>query len=105
MKCPAPIDEILAQILAFGFIVIQTRSDDAEFCARVAYHLHNLPSVLIKYSPGRLHYYWNVERAQFIRESQPDDLKAFQHFWNQLEPFVPAESGLEQTAQKIKLVA
>ena len=105
MKCPAPIDEILAQLLLFGFIVIQTRSEDAQFCARVAYHLHNLPSILINYTPGRLHYYWNVERVQFISESKPDDLKAFEHWWNQLEPFVPAENKLEQPARKAKLVA
>ncbi len=105
MKCPEEVQEILANILLFGFIAIQSRSHDADFCRRVAYHLHNLPSILIHYTPGRLHYYWHNERAGFLREATPQDVRVFQHWWDLLEPHIPAENSIEPPAPALQLAA
>ena len=40
----------------------------AELCGVESDHIHNLPDLLADYTPEKLHYYWNVERPEYIRQ-------------------------------------
>lgn len=68
MSCPPTIAEAIALILGRGLLRIRAAAwaGDAERCVWESDHLHNLPSLLSRYSPDLLRYYWEVERAAFL---------------------------------------
>jgi hypothetical protein len=94
MQCPPEVAAILQEILHAGLLQIRATAwtGDAEQCAVQADHLHNLPSILLHYSPERLLYYWDAERPGFIAQSAPDAVRLFEPLWNQLQPHVEEAS-------------
>jgi hypothetical protein len=90
--CPPEIAEIVLEMLEYGLIVIRLNGWDgrADHCAVDADHLHNLPPLLAKYDPKRLLYYWDVERASYLRKAPQDRLSNWEEFWRRLEPHVEA---------------
>jgi|SRR6516225_9527783 hypothetical protein len=90
MTCPPEVADILVRIIGEAVIRIRSRGwgGDSAGCAVEADHIHNLPSLLRNYSPGRLTYYWEVERAAFIRESRDQPLTNYHELWDRLAPHV-----------------
>jgi hypothetical protein len=69
MKCPDAIAEIILEILRTGLLNIryQAASGMPERCVIEADHIHNLPTLLSRYSPDLLRFYLEVEREAFER--------------------------------------
>lgn len=86
MQCPESVAEILAQILKCG--ILQARaaawSGDAELCAALTDHIHNLPDLLADFSEERLTFYWDVERPTFVRSVAADASSPYTVFWDEL---------------------
>jgi len=68
-------------------------SGDGELCAIEADHVHNLPALLLNFSPDLLSFYWNVERESFLRAANAHvarngasaEFGAFEPAWRVLE--------------------
>jgi hypothetical protein len=90
MNCPPAIAEVLLDILGQG--VLQARafgwSGDADRAAAEADHVHNLPGLIARYSPQRLSYYWEIERPGYLARALPEQVQAFQPFWDRLRSHV-----------------
>jgi hypothetical protein len=83
MQCPPKVAEVVCDILRTGLLRIRCL-DDALRCHSEADHLHNLPTLLTKFTPELLEFYWSVERACFIKRSTPQEIEAFEPLWNAL---------------------
>jgi len=90
MTCPPDVAIILLQIVQLG--VLQARaagwSDSAAGAAAAADHVHNLPGLLIDYSPHGLEHYWIVERRAFLVHCPPDWVHSFEPYWDRLKKYV-----------------
>lgn len=88
--CPPEIAEIIAKILSDSLLQIRGAgwSENPERCAILADHTHNLPHLLVNYSPELLRFYWNVERVAFIADMKGEDLGTFEPLWERLESHV-----------------
>jgi hypothetical protein len=94
MNCPSEIAEILFTILKLG--ILRARASgwegNAARCAIELDHAHNLPDLLNRYSPEALLYYWEVERPEFIRQSNPSDWAVFEPLWAELARHIPGSA-------------
>ena len=83
---------ILLEILTTGLLRIRALgwSGDAKRCAVEADHIHNLPHLLAHHDPDRLAYYWEVERAAYIHQTEPEQLADWEPLWRQLRSHVEA---------------
>jgi hypothetical protein len=95
MSCPAEIAAILLEILRTAVLRIRAAgwSEDPARCADEADHIHNLPDLLRNYSPERLRYYWEVERAGFLSQSPGADVAPFEPLWGQLARYAATPAG------------
>jgi hypothetical protein len=86
MTCPPEIAKVLAEILTTGLLIIRVRgwSGDANRCAIEADHIHNVPDLLVHYSPELLDFYWNVSRSSYIKETPASELAIWEPLWRQL---------------------
>jgi hypothetical protein len=88
MRCPPAIADAIQNILAQGLLRIRAAawSGDVERCAWEADHLHNLPALLNQFTPDKLHYYWAVERDEFLRRCREAGIQAeeFESVWREL---------------------
>ena len=86
MNCPPDLATILLDILGLGLLQARAAgwSGDAARAAVEADHVHNLPGLLADYSPARLRYYWDTERAAYLARTPPARAASFQAFWEQL---------------------
>lgn len=96
MNCPDEIAGIVLQIVRDGILSARLAGwgDRAQLSALEANHVHNLPDLLREYAPEKLKYYWNIERAAYMKEffaEVGEEPKRFQEYWKQLEPLVPKE--------------
>ncbi len=96
--CPADIADVVLRILQTGIVEARSAgwSGDAKMCTDQANHLHNLPDLLCRYSPRKLNYYWNLERAAYINRmgGSRGSLKSYGpnlKLWAELEPMVPQQ--------------
>lgn len=88
--CPAEIADVILHLLQTGTVEARSAgwSGDAALCAVEADHLHNLLDLLRRYSPRKLNYYWNRERAVYITRKGGQPM-VFEELWAELEPLVP----------------
>ncbi len=101
MTCPDEIADILCEILEQAILRIRAAGWEKNLsrCAIEADHVHNLPSLLIHYSPDRLKYYWEAERSSFLKQSSPDEALGYIPLWNRLAEFVePASQPTENVS-------
>jgi hypothetical protein len=89
MHPPREIATILLDMLSHGLLAIRG-ARDAELAALHSDHLHNLPSLIERYSPERLRYYWEAERPGFMNRCPSNQLDTWHSFWDQLAPHVAA---------------
>jgi len=92
MTCPHEIAEILSGILSHGILQIRAKAwnEDSQSVAELADHIHNLPMLLIDFSPEKLSYYWETERTIFFDRVENELSAPYADMWNRLESFVPA---------------
>jgi hypothetical protein len=90
MTCPPEIARVVLEILGSSALHIRAAgwSGDADRCALLADHIHNLPDLLADYSPDKLHYYWRAEKPAFEQAIGEQWRLAFQPLWEKLLPFV-----------------
>ncbi len=91
MRGPDEISDALGEIRSAGLLRICAAgsSGDAEACAVEADHLHNVPELLGRYRPELLRYYWDVERAAFLRQCGGVGTEVFEGSWRRLERCLP----------------
>ena len=65
------IKAVLLDILRIGLLRIRALAweGSADGCAVEANHLHNLPQLIKSPSSERLMYYYNIERTEFLRQT------------------------------------
>jgi hypothetical protein len=90
--CPPEIAAVLLEILKTGLLAIRAAgwSSRADRCALEADHLHNLPQLPADYRPQLLLFYWDVERADYVKQMPSEGLAAWEPLWRRLEPHVEA---------------
>jgi hypothetical protein len=90
MTCPAPIVELILDILSAGLLECRVSgwSGDAESCAGLADYLHNLPSLLADYKPELLRFHLDVEAPSFATRLDSERIRFWQSKWDRLRPFV-----------------
>ena len=93
MMCPPEVVDIMLEILQAGLLRIRARgwADDSPGSAVEADHLHNLPTLLLHYSPELLRYYWDVERPAYLSRVEPGAALVFDSLWTRLKPFISPE--------------
>jgi hypothetical protein len=70
MKIPEELQKPLLSIVQIGLqnTLMRCRQGRYELCEAEAYHIHNIPDLLRKFSADRLAYYLEVELPQYLRE-------------------------------------
>jgi hypothetical protein len=86
MNCPNELSDVLLEVIRIGLLRIRlfATNGDATKCAQEADHIHNLPSLLTRFSADLLLFYWNTERVAFIEQNTPNDVEQFQVAWGSL---------------------
>jgi hypothetical protein len=90
MMCPPEMATILLEILKRGILHARSAgwSGDAAAAAVAADHIHNLPDLLMSYTPHGLLYYWNAERPSFLAHCRPEWAHSLQPHWDRLQAHV-----------------
>ena len=67
-NCPDEIQPTIIELMSTAILQIRAAgwSGNAEWCAIEADHVHNLPALLLNFSPDLLGFYWNVELQSFL---------------------------------------
>jgi hypothetical protein len=91
MNCPPEIAGPILEIIQMGLLTIRQQgwAGDAARCAVEADHIHNLPDLLRDYSPDRLWYYWEAEKAAYETQGTAVARAYFDPLWARLAPHVP----------------
>jgi hypothetical protein len=86
IEIPDDVRDALLKILYHTLLKIRA-AQNTELTYLLSDHAHNIPSLISSYTPGTFRYYWEIERAEFIRAmdrlGQPFD--SFQTHWAILE--------------------
>lgn len=87
------LKSVLLDLLRVGLLRIRAYGSDgdAEKCAIEADHLHNLPGLARNPRVELLSYYWNVERAEFIKRA--GDLEQFEKYWKRLRELLESSKS------------
>jgi hypothetical protein len=95
MTCPPEVAQVVLGLLSRGLVRIRRLgwSGRGSLCAAEADHLHNLPDLLANYSEERLRYYWDVERACYLRHVPPEQSAWLIDLWDELHPFAESLSS------------
>jgi hypothetical protein len=90
MNCPDQIAEIVLELLRTGLLDIRVLAWNGEtkLCAVESDHIHNLPTLLERYSPELLRYYWDVERTSYMSQVTPARRAIWEPLWRRLEDHV-----------------
>jgi hypothetical protein len=90
MTCPREVTAILLEIVHSGLLNARLAgwSGNAAQAATEADHVHNLPDIIADYTPGRLRYYWEVERTCYLANPRPVLVASFQDHWDRLRPHI-----------------
>lgn len=86
MQCPQEIADVVAEIITTALLRIRATDwrERPDRSTVEADHVHNLPNLLVDYSPELLDYYWNTERVCFINKSSAEDIEGFISAWESL---------------------
>jgi hypothetical protein len=86
MNCPPELADTLLSLVQIGVLRIRSSAWEwnAEQCGIEADHIHNLPDLIVDYSPDKLAYYWNVERPEYVKQVPEDRLAGWEPVWQQL---------------------
>jgi len=86
MHCPAEIADILLSILQTGIVRIRALAwqGRTDLCAIESDHIHNIPNLIMNYSPEKLFYYWDIERPDYIRQVATEPSDGWDALWRRL---------------------
>ena len=86
MNTPPVVQASLLTILKIGLLNIRYYADgkNLERCSIEANHLHNIPGLLEKFSVDLLKFYIDIERPQYVRETNDQVLKEMRGAWSEL---------------------
>lgn len=92
MSCPEEIAEIVLEMLRAGLLDIRALgwNGESKLCAVESDHIHNLPTILDRYSAELLLYYWDVERPSYMSQVPPTRLAVWEPLWQRLKEHVEA---------------
>src|SRR5262245_23313282 len=92
MNDSSDIADILQEILTIGLHRIRALawSGDAKRCAIEADHIHNLPHLVTHGNREELAYYWKVERASYINQTDAKQLAVWEPLWRRLQIHIEA---------------
>jgi hypothetical protein len=92
MNCPPELVDTLLSLVHIGILRIRSLAweGNTELSGIEADHIHNLPNLIVDYSPDKLAYYWNVERPEYIKQVSEDRLEGWEPVWQQLSEKVEA---------------
>jgi hypothetical protein len=90
MTCPPDLATVLLDILHLGVLHARAAgwSGDAAQAAAAADHVHNLTGLIQQFTPGKLEYYWKIERPAYVTQRGREQLQAYQPLWDRLRPHV-----------------
>jgi hypothetical protein len=86
MNTPSIVQAALLTILKHGLLNIRYQAErkNCERCAIEANHLHNIPGLLENFSVDVLRYYLDLERPQYVRETNDQVLAQIRSAWVEL---------------------
>lgn len=64
--CPEELRLAFLELLESTLLLLRSPARNADYCHALADHLHNVPALLVRYTPDRLRFYWEVEVPCFI---------------------------------------
>jgi hypothetical protein len=64
--CPEELRLAFLEMLRSTLISIRNNAHNSDYCLALADHTHNIPSLLARYSPDLLRFYWEVEVPCFV---------------------------------------
>jgi hypothetical protein len=101
--CPDEVRIAVAEILRTGLVRIRQAAGGADpaLCFIEADHLHNLPTLLERYSDELLRFYLSVEREAYLnqlrrhkaRNNSHHDVRVMQAPWSALERYAHARAA------------
>ena len=88
VECSKPLRQAFLDLLRWTLLAIRAGANDAQLTVAYADHAHNIPTLLKEFQPNLLRYYWEVERACFLRGlerlgRQPEEM--LKQPWNVIE--------------------
>jgi hypothetical protein len=86
MNTPPVIQASLLTILKLGLLNVRyyAQGKKLERCVIEANHLHNIPGLLENFSIDLLKYYIDIERPQYVRETNDQVLEEVRGAWSEL---------------------
>jgi hypothetical protein len=86
MKIPEELQKPLLAIVEIGIqnILVRSQKGHYELCEAEAYHIHNIPDLLQKFSADRLAYYLEVELPGYLRDIGGSPRDDFLVHWESL---------------------
>lgn len=66
-ECPEQLRQAFLDLLYWTLLHIRNQAGDGRRCLALSDHMHNVPALLTCFRPELLRYYWEVERACFLR--------------------------------------
>lgn len=87
-ECPEPLRQAFLELLTWTLLYIRREPGEAKLCFALSDHMHNVPELLTGFRPEALRYYWEVERACFLRALEAISRQApspFQEPWKIVE--------------------
>ncbi len=96
MRCPAEMTDLITSAINTGLLRIRSLAwqGETERCGVEADHIHNLPHLLVDYSPEKLAYYWNVERPAYMGRVPDAELAEWEPVWQRMSAVVSAEAAI-----------
>src|SRR5882724_9716837 len=95
-RCPPEIADILLDIIQQGLLGIRACSDIRRSQIE-ANHLHNLPSLVKAFSWGRLRYYLEIEKPEYVRDTSTWPCHGCEEAWKKLEALLPPGAKLKDS--------
>jgi hypothetical protein len=90
------VREAIASIIKRSLSRIRSLASKSDFRSIdiEAYHIHNLPAKLLSLSTPALKYYWDIERPEYILQSDPEVEKIHKADWEVIDSYLRRENNL-----------
>jgi len=91
-KYPEKVRVTIFEILETAILSIRfnLRQGNLEYCLIELDHIHNLPKILKKYDLGKLKYYWDITRENYIaklKKLEKSDPTVYKKQWEVLKKY------------------
>jgi len=88
-QIPEDVRDAFLDILQHTLVYIRVECNNRRVSFVLSDHAHNIPGIIQNFSFGAFRYYWEVERAIFLREMKAlnEPVSRFENSWQILERF------------------